>query len=792
MKKQFVQTAMITALFAIGISNSKAQENKAKADTLKSTVGQTSNVMLNASADNGPRVVNIGLPASVGGTTILENGLPVTYDFMGQSPTALWRNDAGVAKFGILNVSETALLASDVGVSVSTWTNRGTDKFKGSAGFTTNSFGLLRGDVGISGPLKNGFYYSLTAFVNMDPGTYRSNISTFMDKTQIYKGVLNKKYGKGQIGIQYKFAYSESINAKQSPYIYRKDGSVDALPGFKIGRDAYLEQSGLINAIDPLTGKEVTWDAMKDAGSTSHVIDLMGDHNFDNGMKLDYTFRYHYANSGLYNPYLTSITRGIDYNTPESNLKSGNKRYFITGSDPTSPYNGLVQNGMMIYSPKSVKNTVMARIELSKKSDKHHWMVGFHNWYYNADKVISATYNYQFEVAPNPRSLSYQQWTETLDSSGKGTGQFYWKNMTDKSGNSSHNKAMQYYNGIDNKMALVGTEKWTVNDKLSVDLGTRLEWQRIDGDWYSAADRKAAGTNWISGETSDVKKDWFNISATASGMYKAFSNAGFLADVMYIQQAGKLSAYGGADDPAIEKCEIPGFSAGVYFNHPMISLVSKVTKIKRTNFKNNSTFNATWTDANYPGETFSAVTKQTSSYDVNTVGWTTDLLLTPFKGFNLHFLLTIQNPKYENYEMTINYEATQNNKTSTYQEQVNNSGNVARSVSKTLIEIDPSYTWGKFRLWASARYFSKEYANYPNTLVFAERWETFAGLNYKYDKNVDFAISAVNILNQSGAQGSISGTNTTTAEQAERLYDQPLCGTYIRPFTVEFKTKIRF
>lgn len=792
MKNKLLRQFGLIALMAIsGTTGIKAQRVAiAKTDTVKptttTTAGKTSNVMLNASADNGPRAVNIGLPASVGGTVILENGLPVVYDFMGQTPTAVWRNDAGIAKFSVLNVSETALLASDVGVSVSTLTNRGTDKFKGTASFTTNSYGLLRGDVSISGPVKNGFYYSLTAFVNMDPGTFSSNISQFLDKTQIYKGVINKRYTNGQIGLQYKYAYSQSISAKQSPYIYRQDGTVDKLPGFRIGRDSYLEQSGIINAIDPLTGKEVVWDAMSDAASTSHVFDLMGDHNFNNGMKLDYTLRYHYANSGMYNPYLTSMSQGI---RPGVSPKEGDSRY-VYSEDPSSIYNGLVQKGLMIYSPRSVKNTVMARLELSKKSKQHHWMVGFHNWYYNVDKAVTSTYNYLFEVTPNPRKLIQQKWG-ALSSGGYG-----WVTQGDAYGNSSHNRAMQYYNGIDNKMAIVGTEKWTPSDKFILDMGTRLEWQRIDGDWYTAEDRKASGTNWLSGKTTDVKKDWYNISATASATYKAFRNLGFLADVYYIQQAGKLSAYAGADDPSIEKCEIPGFSAGVYFNHSMISLVSKVTKIKRTNFKNNSTFNATWTDSKFPGETFSATTKQTSSYDVSTVGWTTDVLFTPFKGFNLHLLLTLQNPKYENYAMTINYEAeSQTGHTSTYSETVDNSGNVARSESKTLIEIDPSYTWGaggKYRLWASARYFSKEYANYPNTLIFAGRWETFAGFNYKYDKNVDFSINAVNVLRQSGAQGSISGTNTTTAEGAKLLYDKPLVGTYIRPFTIEFKTRIRF
>lgn len=780
-KKRLFRAFVLFFIPLLGATAMVAQnkDQNVKNDSVSTPkAGGTANVMLNASSDNGPRVVNIGLPASVGGTTILENGLPVSYDFMGLSPTAVWRQDAGVGKFEVLNVSQTALLASDVGVSVSTFTNRGTDKFRGSASFNTNSFGLLRGDVGISGPLKNGFQYSLTAFINMDPGTFRSNFSTFMDKTQIYKGLLNKKYRSGQIGIQYKFAYSEGISGKQSPYIYRSNGKVDELPGFKIGRDAYLEQSGKLHVINPLSGKPEVWDAMSDLSNTSHVLDILGDHNFDNGMKLDYTLRYHYANSGMYNPYLTAIV-------PNKIIQDGNGNsvypyYYANNNDKygtgnLSAYTGeYIQNGMMIAVPSSVKNTIMARFELSKKSAKHHWMVGFHNWYYDADNVTMATYNYMFEVAPNPKGLI--------------------NSKTDQYGNRNYNAAMQYFNGIDNKMAVVATEKWTPNNKFELDLGTRLEWQRIDGDWYPYANRKAApDPTWISGKTEDIKKDWFNVNFTANATYKAFKNAGFLGEVMYIEQAGKLSSYAGADDPNIETCEIPGLSLGVYYNNPLVSVVSKVTKIGRTNFKNNSTFNATWTDEKYPGENFSATTKQTSSYDVSTIGWTTDVLLSPFKGFNLHLLLTLQNPKYENYAMTINYEAeSKDGGISTHQEAVNNNGKVARSVSKTLIEIDPSYTFGKFRVWASARYYSKEYANYPNTLIFASRWETFAGLSYKYDKNIDFSISAVNLLNQSGAQGSISGTNTTTAEMAKELYDRPLSGTYIRPFTVEFKTRVKF
>lgn len=741
--------------------------------TTESKAGKTTNMMLNASADNGPRVVNIGLPASVGGTTILENGLPVVYDYMGQMPTTVWRQDASVAKFNVLNVMETAMFASDVGVSVSTYTNKGTDKLKGSFGYTTNSFGLQRGEFGISGPLKNNFFFSISGFVNMDPGTFRSNISTFLDKTQVYKAVINKRFRGGEIGLQYKFAYSEAISTKQSPYIYHEDGTVSKIDGFRIGLDSYLEQSGELPVLNPLTGKREVWDAMKDLSSTSHVIDLLGNNKFGNGMVLDYTLRYQYANSGMYNPYLTGINPADpNHDLTPSDLLEGTKRYYYV-HNPEAPYVGLVQNGMMIAAPSSVKNTVMARFELSKKTEKHNWMIGVHNWYYNVDKANMATYSYQFEVAPNPRALGYDQIVWNKDDKNQpipGTGK--WVMANDKFGTRSHNAAMQYYNGVDNKLAFVAREKWDITNRFSIEGGMRLEWHKLNGDWYTAENRKDK-TMWVSGSTTKVEKDRFNKTFTGTFIYKAFNRAGILGEAYYIEQTNKLSAYAGADDPGDKTSVIPGFAAGIYFNHEKISIVSKFTKIKRTNFINNSTFNKV-----INGET--KTEKQTIVYDVNTLGWTTDAIVKPFKGFELHLLVTLQNPKYENYAFEV------------FGEKFDNSGNVARSVSKTLLEIDPSYTLGKFRIWGSARYFSKEYANYPNTLVFAERWETFAGINFKYDKNVDFSVSVVNLLNQSGAQGSISGTNTTTKEEAKKLYDKPLVGTYIRPFTIEFKTKIRF
>ena len=64
MKKKILSQTGLIALMSVAVTASlSAQDTKAKTDTIKSTetkVGKTSNVMLNASADNGPRTVNIG------------------------------------------------------------------------------------------------------------------------------------------------------------------------------------------------------------------------------------------------------------------------------------------------------------------------------------------------------------------------------------------------------------------------------------------------------------------------------------------------------------------------------------------------------------------------------------------------------------------------------------------------------------------------------------------------------------------------------------------------------------
>jgi outer membrane receptor for ferrienterochelin and colicin len=106
------------------------------------------------------------------------------------------------------------------------------------------------------------------------------------------------------------------------------------------------------------------------------------------------------------------------------------------------------------------------------------------------------------------------------------------------------------------------------------------------------------------------------------------------------------------------------------------------------------------------------------------------------------------------------------------------------------MEIDPSYTIDKLRLWASLRYYSKQFANLTNALYFQPHWETFAGASYKCNKNVELGLSITNLFNQTGAKGTISGAELIT--DPTPYYNQPRVGAYIIPFTTQFSVTLNF
>ena len=731
---------MLLAAFTLISFHANAQE-KVDKDSIrveKTEQGSDRNVMLNAaSANAGPRDVNIGLPASVGGTTVLENDLPVVYFFWPEMPNKAWRVDGMTNGMKLLDLGQTAINVGDVGFSVGTYDNLGTDKLQGNISLKSNHFGLLNGTGNISGSLGNGFKYSVGAYVNYDPGTYRANKNDVdryhYDQTQLYKVALTKDYtfgcGSGSVSMLYKYANSKSMtNTQYAPYIYHTDGSVSELDGFKIGNDSYLTGQKF-TVQDANTGKIVERDALKDYGSRSHTIDLIGKNRFDNGLNFNYIVRLHSAKTGLYLPIMTGIKE-------ETYIDQ-------SGNNQTGP----LQSIMVLASRKTPIKSATSLFELGKKSGDHEWKVGLNQWIYDIDKFTTEGVIYKHTVQKNPQLIP---------------------------GSEQYGIA-EYHNGTENKTALFVTDKWEISDIITLNAGARFEYQSLRGDFIDNKD-VISGTPYLDNKKTDINKDWLNKAFMVSAIYKATKNFGLLGEINYNEQAGHLENYSAGNDPNLKKSKIPGGSFGVFYNHPKFSVVSKATYIQRDEYR--STVNFTSASG--------AIARPTVSYDVQTFGWTTDVEATPFKNFNLHFMFTLQSPKYKNYSGTVNFPTTGESVDYDFNDKT------VKEVSKILIEIDPSYQWNNIRLWASVRYFSKEYANLTNSLYFKGRWETFAGIDYKVNKKLEVNVSAVNLLNQRGAKGSISGADLFTEAEAQKMEGAILSGTYIRPFTVEFGLKYHF
>lgn len=215
---------------------------------------------------------------------------------------------------------------------------------------------------------------------------------------------------------------------------------------------------------------------------------------------------------------------------------------------------------------------------------------------------------------------------------------------------------------------------------------------------------------------------------------------------------------------------------GLYYRNKWINLASSLSYIRKTNYNSRSQFT---TNVGGVDETQTA----SISYDIATLGWTTDFLLTPFKGFQLHYLLTWQRPEYKNFDTSLVF-------SDGIERHFSFSERKVTGVSELLMEIDPSYAIDKWRFWLSFRYFSRQYINRPNTLFFNPRWETFGGVDYRLNKHILFSANVINFLNQKGASGSITAADLITDSSLYQNY--LMSGSFIRPFTTEFSARIDF
>ena len=736
------------------------------------------NVMLNAASANGPREIQIGLPSA--DVNVLENGIPVTYATNPHSVNSLWRADASLSHVGLLKISETAITTGNIGYAVNSFTQLGEKGFNGTLNYKSNHFGMQEFSLNLNGSMGKDWFYSGSIYQDFDPGTFKIKSTPFQDRTQIYKFALTKRYNqnRGELTAMYHYSNSHPVYmyaTQSAPFVYVGDGSVREFGNFSLGTTSYLPVDNEMIYRDMRTGelkKTSLYDAVQNKGSE---FTLMNNYTWDNGLNWKTIMKYDHS------------TGSCVYQTPMSLDKNeaGINYMYEDADGGMKPYTGEYVQSRMSCLNRGFIDSFMFTTELSRSVGNSTWRLGVNEWYYDID-YSSATTMYDQSVPTDgsyPVRLYNADYQTYADRTYGENGYYYDFNKN----------ASEYYKGHENKLAVYFTHDWNITDNFNLYYGARLEYQALRGDNAAVlnADGNYVGrfSNYYLGATAPdgtqiaptpFSYDWLNYALTASATYKLNKEFGFTGDFTYITQHPKLENFAPATLPNTDKISVPLGRAGIYFNNSWLSLTSLFSYISKTN--NNSTLNLQHKTAAGQTEIMAAPL----TYDIQTLGWTTDVVAHPFKGFDLHFLFTYQKPTYKKYETSVEF-------SDGYVGKINATGNIVAEIPQVIVEIDPSYMITKdLKIWTSFRYFSKTYANINDAYYFNGRWETFGGLNWQVNKQLSLGCTVVNFLNQTGAKGSIAGAELVTKDEASKYAGTVMAGSYIRPFTVEFSASLKF
>ncbi len=771
------------------------------------------NILLNATTFQAPRMINIGLPVTdPGDFVIIENDLPVLYANIPQGPQAVWRpGDGAFSRIDMMSARDALIAYGRVGYVTNSYLQNGytptfepglglipPKDFQGGINYKTNAFGMHQTDMTISGAIGKGWYYSMNTWQSFDPGYTDIPFHTLNNRLSMYRASISKVFdnNKGDITVSYRYARTYDLFpvTGSSPFMYNGPEKIGHVNDVQWGTDYYGVADGNIVWRDLLTGEyhqQNVYDLSKDYSSN---VQMLLHYNFDNGWKLKASARY------MDNPE-TAVP--LQVATQIIDLVKTPKPY--TYQDGTAYTGRYVQQYLSLNMQGSNRDEFF-KAEMSKVFGKHTLNFGLISLFHHGEINNCGSF-YDQTVENNPSYLiSTANPPAALDGSNAGIANSPYYLM---------NVAGGYVKGDENRTALYATDDWQILDRFKLNYGFRIERYSVSGQNIATDSYPGfylgAPSSPIPGETNlvqlqDFSKDWILPSASIALTYNFTRSFGLLADYSYASVGHNLQTWLGAgpsQQPAEDQIKATTVNygrAGIFFNNSFVELVSALTFLNKPN--NSSALTSKYTplegDPGYGNADYdNANVSLLQNYDIQTLGWTTDAMIHPFKGFDLHLLVQYMNPLYKNYKITPIYQSANQimpNPWMTATHTFDYSDNIVTTMPKLTLEIDPSYTYKHyFRVWASFRYYSKTYGNITNTISYAPHWESFAGTDINLNKHFTLFFNVENVFNQLGMTGSIGSTEFLSNEQLDGMLEggYPLTGNYLRPHTFIFGAKIR-
>ena len=707
------------------------------------------NMMLNAESATAPREINIGLPESGTGAIVYVDGMKHAHGL--PRSQFHWSGGNAYEPNGSIGLMEAVITTGEIGVLMDSRTRMGGDRMSGAFTLGSSTNGLVRFDGALRGAINphKGLYFSLGAYVNNDPTNVNAPNRPFVDQKQIYHMALTKRWDRTVLDALYRFSIcGDNVDGGYSvaPFIYNGDGTIAPFNGFRLGRDCYFPADDAVSYMDIRNG------SLRHASLSNmdkvyiHDFNLRFIHEHKSGWNLGSQLHVMYMQPSHY---VKMSLAGIDDVTADKGFTDVEGR----------PFDGYVQNRLATVEDVMELDVNLKFSAKRTFNERHKLDIGVELVYARQENYAS-TFYYAHTVEADP---------VRIHKSGSPT----W----------GMNTSGLFYDAHRVYMPMYALYDWTPVERLKLRTGARVRplYQSV---WTAAK---------LEGDTKNVRVDGFNIAdrnlcephrLSIPAVDYAFSEhvdlrlvdrLFFMAEGFYSMTTKSASYYKNATIPSTAPIGNAMGRGGFTYDNKWMDVTALVSYI------------TSWNNAKVM-----TVTKQiggvsetipwTAQYGIGTLGLTLDGNFR-YKGFNLHLLGTWQDPKYKNYKNEFVF-------SDGTKEIIDYTGNHVTGISQWMFEIDPSYSWKKVKVWASARYYSRQYVSRTNLAYFAGHWETFAGVDWNIMEQLKLSVNFVNVLFQNGSKGSIDVADTIT--DASLLQNYVMSGSYIRPFTVDFMLTYRF
>lgn len=709
------------------------EEDVTMSDSLQSKAGKSNrNVMLNAESATIPREINIGLPESGTGAIVYVDGMKHASGL----PRAHfhWAGGNAYESIKTMSIIESLIYTGEIGIVVDSKTKMGGELLSGRFTASTSTNGLLRFDGILSGPInkKKGLYFSTGAYFNYDPTNVNAPGRYFIDQKQILQFSLSKRWLTSNLDFIYRYSRcDDNIDNGYSvaPFVYNGNGSITELEGFKIGHDCYMPEDD-----------EVTWRDIVSGEMKSSRLGKM-DKRYLHDLSLKYS-------SITANDWDLRASYHLCLMTPSQYTR-------IVLSSIHKDGEKFVQNRLVtVEDQKTFDNEFL--LEVRKRFSRHNLRLGLDIIYANQYDAGS-TFNFAHTVEANPQRLKHN-------------GAYTW----------NYNNSGLYLDAQRMSVVVYGMDQWQLGRNLRLSTGLRVRYLSNSPicapfDRETGINNRQTGNFYLGSPNCELKEipiNGFDYSVSEALSWRLTGRLFANVEGFYSLTNKSTLYFKGANIPSLKAIGNAYARCGLSYDNEWMDVACLFSYITSWN-------NAKIMDVS--DSSTGEIIPWTAQYGIRTFGLTLDGNI-HFGGFKLHMLGTWQDPRYKNYRNEFNFSG--GTKTIDY------SGKFVTGISQGMIEFDPSYSWNRYKVWSSIRYYSKQYASRNNLAYFDGHFETFAGFSANLKKYGELALNIVNVLGDKGANGSLDIVDTI--EDPDILINYLTSGTYIRPFMVEMSYTYSF